>query len=162
VKVGVFFIPDTSVQEGAKQGVGGTVRCTSHVLQIHPEQEIITIAWFAAGVRVLDISGLATMPAASAGVDPNLGGSIGTGIAEIGYHRFPDSDIWAAKVPEIRDDGTFEVYGIDTFRGLDILRFDLGTDGDGDPGRWMTPELHRASLPSLPARRPALETYCML
>jgi hypothetical protein len=167
IKVGVFFIPDTSVQRGAGQGLGGTVRCTSHVIQIHPEEEIITIAWFAAGVRVLDISGLASMPAVSAGVDPALGGSIGTGITEIGYLRFDDSDIWAAKVPEIREDGTFEVYGIDTFRGLDIMRFDLGTDAgaEADPGRWMSPEAHAATVTGLTGAdltQTELAAYCTL
>jgi hypothetical protein len=162
VKVGVFFIPDTSVQEGAPQGLAGTVRCTSHVLQIHPEQEIITIAWFAAGVRVLDISGLATLPVASAGIDPALGGSIGTGITEIGYHRFPDSDVWAAKVPEIRPDGTFEVYAIDTFRGLDILTVDLDRPVAADPGRWMAPEVHAASLPALRPTDLDLAPFCKL
>ena len=44
--------PPTQPQDGAT--------CTSHVLRIYPRQKMMTIAWYSQGVRVLDISGLAT------------------------------------------------------------------------------------------------------
>ena len=51
-KIGTWFIPTTQPQDGAT--------CTSHVLRIYPRQKMMTIAWYSQGVRVLDISGLAT------------------------------------------------------------------------------------------------------
>ena len=55
-KIGTWFIPAVQPQDGAT--------CTSHVLRVYPEQEMLTIAWYAQGVRVLDISGLADVEVA--------------------------------------------------------------------------------------------------
>jgi hypothetical protein len=87
VKVGAFFIPEVG-----PTGVFPET-CTAHVLDIHPEEELIVIAWYNAGVRVHDYSGLADAPVG--------------GIEEVGFFHFPDSVLWSAKVPEIREDASY-------------------------------------------------------
>lgn len=64
VKVGAFFAPEVGPVEGAGQGAAGLDRCTAHVLQIHPDRGIATVAWYALGTRVLDLSGLPRRPRA--------------------------------------------------------------------------------------------------
>lgn len=123
VKVGTWFIPATTVQDGAT--------CTSHVLRIYPKQKMATIAWYAQGVRVLDVSGLATVKA-----DPTaiaLGN--GVGIREIGHYVLPDSDTWSFKTDRINADGSFYGYGNDLVRGFDVYRYDGRTIGDVAPLR---------------------------
>jgi hypothetical protein len=51
-KLGTWFI-------GAVGPVEAGDVCTSHVLRMHDEQALLTIAWYSQGVRVLDIAGLA-------------------------------------------------------------------------------------------------------
>ena len=36
--------------------------CTAHVFDIHEDEQIMTIAYYMGGVRVLDLSGLADLP----------------------------------------------------------------------------------------------------
>ena len=114
-------------------------RCTAHVFDVHEDQQIATIAWYNAGARVLDLSGLTGI---------SLGGSqiAGDGVTEIGSARFTgtqdqSSETWAAKTPRIHPvTGDFYLYANDIERGLDVWRF----DGDGTPpgrerrGRWMS------------------------
>ena len=110
-KVGTWFIPAATVQDGAT--------CTSHVLRVYPRQEMLTIAWYAQGVRVLDISGLATFEGSPAAV------GIGDGVRmrEVGHYTFPDSDTWSFKTNRINRDGSFFGYGNDLVRGFDVYRF---------------------------------------
>jgi hypothetical protein len=107
-------------------------RCTAHVFDIHEEAQIMTVAWYNEGARVLDVSGLTGI---------TIGGSqiSGDGVKEIGSARFTGSDTWAAKTPRIHPvRGDFYLYSNDVERGLDIWRF----RGDGrkppNRGRWMT------------------------
>lgn len=58
VKVGAYLAPETGPVEGAGQGTAGTDRCTAHVIQIHDDEGLALIAWYALGTRVLDLSGL--------------------------------------------------------------------------------------------------------
>ena len=102
VKVGAWFVPEVGPAGGAGQGVAGLDRCTAHVLQLHPDQELMTIAWYAMGTRVLDLSGLVGL---AAGVSEELG-SVGTGMREVAYAHFDDGDVWATKTNRIADDGT--------------------------------------------------------
>ena len=115
-------------------------RCTAHVFDVHEDERIATIAWYNAGARVLDLSGLTGISLGGA----QLGGE---GVKEIGFARFPaasgeePSDTWAAKTPKIHPvTGDFFLYANDIRRGLDIWRFDGdGTPpGRGDRGRWMS------------------------
>ena len=122
-KVGTWFIPATTVQDGAT--------CTSHVLRIYPRQKMATIAWYAQGVRVLDISRLATVQA-----DPlAVAQGDGVGIKEIGHYVLPDSDTWSFKTDRINRDGSFYGYGNDLVRGFDVYRFTGTTIGDVPPLR---------------------------
>lgn len=134
VKVGAFFIPEV-------RATGGLDTCTAHVLDIHRDEQVISIAWYNAGVRVLDYSGLGELgpTGVSLGISPFLGGSLTPGIQELGHYRFPDSNLWSAKVPEIEDDGSFYVYGGDINRTLDVFRFDATVAPQADGGQWASP-----------------------
>lgn len=110
-KIGTWFIPAATVQDGST--------CTSHVLRIYPKQEMLTIAWYAQGVRVLDISGLADFEGSPAAV--GLGD--GVGMEEIGSYVLEDSDTWSFKTNRIAADGSFYGYGNDLVRGFDVYDF---------------------------------------
>ncbi|QZY30349.1 LVIVD repeat-containing protein [Nocardioides coralli] len=110
-KLGAWFIPAAQVQAGAT--------CTSHVLRIYERQKMMTIAWYAQGVRVLDIAGLATYQGSA--TDIALGDGIG--MKEVGNYVFADSDAWSFKTNKIRRDGSFFGYANDLVRGFDVFRF---------------------------------------
>jgi hypothetical protein len=111
-KLGTWFIPVIQPQDGTT--------CTSHVLRIYPEQQMLTIAWYGQGVRVLDISGLAT----ATGSPTTVAVGDGVGMREVGHYVFPDSDTWSFKTNRIAADGSFYGYGNDLTRGFDVYRFD--------------------------------------
>jgi len=111
VKVGAWFIDAVSAK--------AATTCTAHVLRIYPRQKLLTIAWYTQGVRVLDISGLATV---TGGRDAVAFGS-GVGMKEVGSYTMPDSDTWAFKTNRINRDGSFFGYGNDQARGFDVYRF---------------------------------------
>jgi hypothetical protein len=111
-KIGTWFIPSVKPQDGST--------CTSHVLRIYPRQKLLTIAWYAQGVRVLDISALADFEGGSVAV----GVGDGVGMREVGHYVMPDSDTWSFKTNKIRRDGSFFGYGNDLVRGFDVYRFD--------------------------------------
>ena len=50
LKVGFFAIRDLSLTTGS------SLTCASHVLRMFPEHGLMTIAWYARGVRVIAIS----------------------------------------------------------------------------------------------------------
>jgi hypothetical protein len=110
-KIGTWFIPAATVQDGAT--------CTSHVLRIYPDQEMLTIAWYAQGVRVLDMSGLADFE----GSATSVGIGDGVGLREVGSYVLEDSDTWSFKTNRIAADGSFYGYGNDLVRGFDVYRF---------------------------------------
>ncbi len=110
-KIGTWFIPDATVQDGAT--------CTSHVLRVYPDQEMLTIAWYAQGVRVLDISGLADFE----GSPLSVGIGDGVGMREVGSYVLEDSDTWSFKTNRIAADGSFYGYGNDLVRGFDVYQF---------------------------------------
>ena len=135
VKVGAFFAPDINVQEGAPTGTAGLTSCTAHVFDIYEKQGLLTIAWFAGGVRVVDLSDLVGV---SAGADPT--GSVGAGMKEVGHFRFvADHDTWAAKVNKFARDGSAYIFSNDQTRGLDVFRYDSAAPKPSKKGRWMTP-----------------------
>ena len=140
VKVGAFFVPEFTVRDGADTGTGGTVTCTSHVFRIYEEQQLLVIAWFGAGVHVLDLSGLADVTVAlDAGITVE-GEQTQTAMAirEVGYYRFADdSDAWSAKVMDFEPDGSAYVYANDQTRGLDVFRYDAAAAPAADEGMWL-------------------------
>ena len=136
-KVGAFFTPEITVADGSPTGTGGLVTCTSHVFRIDEAQQKLVIGWFGAGVHVIDLSGLADATvAASAGVAAE---SIGTGLREVGFFRFPDSDTWSAKVMRWEEDGSAYIFADDQTRGFDVYRYDATAESAADDGTWMSP-----------------------
>ena len=152
-KVGAWFAPEVTVREGAPTGLphgtqgfpDGTVSCTSHVFRIYPEQGLLVIAWFGAGVRVLDLSELGATSPVGGGV---AGTTLTPGLREVGFFRFVDtSDAWAAKVLRFEEDGSAYIVANDQTRGLDVFRYDATAAASSEPGTWLTPAqaLQRAS-----------------
>lgn len=132
VKLGAWFISEVT---GAN-GVG----CTSHVLRMHPDEGIMTIAWYRMGVRVLDISGLGSVAQ----------GQTASPIEEIGYYVFDNANTWSAKTPSISANGSFYLFGNDIQRGLDVFRFDSSAPEADDPGVWV-PAAVGSALPAATA-----------
>jgi hypothetical protein len=105
--------------------------CTAHVFDVHEREQLLTIAWYNGGTRVLDLSGLTGI---------TIGGTqiSGEGVKEIGFARFPSSDTWSAKTPSIdARTGDFYLYANDIARGLDIWKFEGAGKKSAKPGRWM-------------------------
>jgi hypothetical protein len=115
-KVGYWNIDDV----GPTHNPEGT--CTAHVFDIHERQQVMTVAFYNGGVRVVDLSGLAN----------------GTGLRQIGFYQTEDADSWSAKTPEIEPDGSFFLYGNDIERGLDVYRFDGQAQQSGSGGSWLS------------------------
>ena len=113
-KVGAWFIDD--IQPVVS---GSLPACTAHVMRIHEEQELMTVAWYLKGVRVIDLSGLADAPRNPAAVAYGEG----FGMKEVGSFVFPDSDTWSFKTNKIAADGSFFGYGNDMTRGMDVYKF---------------------------------------
>ena len=154
VKVGFWHMPQVSKTPSAL-GV-----CTSHVMRMHPDEQILTIAWYQAGVRVVDISGLIGV---SVGAVP-ANGNVGVGMKEIGYYTHDNANTWSAKTNKIAEDGSFYLFGNDMARGLDVYRFaGRSAAQPSDPGTWLSPvqAAQQAKLRKLKAdtvRGP----YCLL
>ena len=97
------------------------------MFDIHEEEQILTIAFYNGGVRVVDLSGLTGI---------SIGGTLvsGAGMKEIGYYQIPDMNTWSAKTPRIAANGDFYLYGNDIARGLDVYKFTAAGDGVDQPG----------------------------
>lgn len=160
VKVGAFFMPELTVQEGAPTGAAGTVTCTAHVFRIYPEQQKLVIAWFSGGVRVVDLSNLVGLRAGAQNVST---GAV-AGMNEVGYNRFPDSDVWAAKVHRWDADGSAYIFGNDQTRGFDVFRFTAAATPAAAQGRWLTPEQTVQHMTQVRARLGTSfdDPYCLL
>lgn len=134
VKVGAYFIPDSfpSSAEGPRPnivGVGPKIfRCTAHVMRVAPDGKTLTMAWYAQGVQVLDISGLTGVSVGANGTDA------GMGIKRIAMWNVADSDTWSAKM----DDRGYIFTG-DTRRGMDVLKFTKPAKAV-EPGVWLSPQ----------------------
>jgi len=120
-----------------------TDSCTAHVFDIHEDEQIMTIAFYNGGVRVVDISGLE-------GVALGETSLVGEGMKEIGFFRTGNADTWSAKTPEIEKDGDFFLYGNDINRGLDVYRFEAEAPRSKRPGTWKNKQ-EAESLPTRPA-----------
>jgi hypothetical protein len=141
VKVGIWNSPGVRLAEG-------NLVCTSHVLRFYPQHELMTIAWYEAGVRVVDISGLMGV---SVGADENEG-NVGIGMKEIGYAYFDNSNTWSAKAQRIEPDGSFYLYGNDKARGLDVYRFNASAPASANPGTWLLPSEAPVAAASRPGK----------
>jgi hypothetical protein len=123
VKVGAWNIDDV----GPTESTLGT--CTAHVFQLHRREQLMTIAYYNGGVRVVDLSGLVGVAL----------GENGVGMKQLGWYRFPDSDTWAVKAPFVSRSG-FYLYGNDHARGFDVYRWRPSAAGAASAGRWLSPE----------------------
>jgi hypothetical protein len=126
-KVGYWNIDDV----GPTNNPEGT--CTAHVFDIHQQQQVLTVAYYNGGVRVVDLSGLAT----------------GEGMKQIGMYQTENADSWSAKTSTVDADGSFWLFGNDMARGLDVYRFD-GTKPESESGGTWLGAQAAASLPAAP------------
>ena len=125
-KVGYWNIADAGVEADP------LATCTAHVFQLHEEAQVMTLAFYTGGVRVVDLSGLEGV---SLGENNPAGG-----MKEIGFYQLEDADSWSAKTPAIERGEPFYLYGNDMARGLDIYRFDWEeTEQSTARGQWMSP-----------------------
>lgn len=157
LKVGVFLIPEIRLE------LDGLI-CTSHVLRMYPEKGLMTIAWYGAGVRVIDISKLVGI---GLGLSPLLPINLG-GMKEIAYYEFDDSLTWSAKAPRINADGSFHLFGNDMNRGLDVFRFDptapRSSASGGTLGQWVSPLVYQlqATVKGVVRTADPTELFCKL
>jgi hypothetical protein len=150
-KVGYWNISDVRPTDDP------THSCTAHVFDIHEDEQILTIAFYNGGVRVVDLSGLTGV---------SLGGTLltGAGMKEIGYYQIEGMNSWAAKTPRIDRSGDFYLYGNDIARGLDVYKFTAAGTPSTAQGRWMTPSEALAASAERPkvALSPDTAFYCLL
>lgn len=168
VKVGAYFMPDITVQEGAGTGTAGLVSCTAHVYRMYADQQVLTIGNMAGGVRVIDLSNLIGV---SVG-DENVSTGQVAGMRDLGWFRFSNSDTtgsdaWAFKAHPDRfeEDGSFYGFSNDQTRGFEVFRFDASeaaaaAEGDAEQGRWMTPAEALEHFQSLDLDEDALLYSC--
>ena len=127
VKVGYWNISDVEASQNPLD------TCTAHVFDIHEDEQIMTIAYYMGGVRVVDLSGLGDINL-SQGEQAPLGG-----MRQIGHYVTENANTWAAKTPFIERDGDFWLYGNDMNRGLDIYRYEAEDEKSADGGEMLAP-----------------------
>jgi hypothetical protein len=122
-----------------------TDSCTAHVFEIHEDEQLMTIAFYNGGVRVVDLSGLVGVAL----------GETGIGMREVASFRFADANTWAVKAPSVDRDGVFHIYGNDQRRGFDAYEVDLTGGAENattaDRDAWLTPAELEAEVGTLPA-----------
>ena len=159
VKVGYWNIDEVRQTDKGITKHFNANSCTAHVFDIHEDSALMTIAFYNGGVRVVDLSGL---------VGVSLG-KAGLGMKQLGYYRFPDSDTWAVKAPEVSRDG-FYLYGNDQARGFDVYRYaptvaSTVTANAAADGQWLTPAevaARSAASPKPTALTKDNAPYCLL
>ena len=149
VKVGAWNIDEV------RTTTSPTNTCTAHVFDIHEEQQLMTVAYYNGGVRVVDISGLAGISLGSTSL-------VGEGMKEIGFYRLDGADTWAAKTPVIEPGGGFYLYGNDIARGLDVYRFEAGERPSQRDGRWRSAAELRRLAPAAPAVGEDYTLFCLV
>jgi hypothetical protein len=135
-KVGYWNIDDV----GPTHDPAGT--CTAHVFDIHERRQLMTVAYYNGGVRVVDLSGLHG----------------GEGLRQVGFYKTENADSWSAKTPRIERDGSFWLYGNDIERGLDVYRYDGTAPVSDSRGTW----LGAAAALTLPAAPRTQTSYVCL
>lgn len=91
VKVGSFYANDTSAPVLADtHATPLDPACTAHEFNVSADGTFMPIGWMGAGVRVFDLTALvdaAALPVPTPVIVP-----------EIGHWKFPETDMWAAKI----------------------------------------------------------------
>jgi hypothetical protein len=130
VKVGFWEMPEV-------RPATDNLTCTAHVFRVYPEQGLMTMAWYDAGVRVVDLSGLVGVAVGTAAT-----GQVGMGMREIAHYTMDNADTWSAKVAGFQRNGSFYLFGNDINRGLDVYYYDSGQPKKpkSQGGRWKSPE----------------------
>ena len=142
-KVGYWNIDDIRPTTGPDQ------TCTAHVFRIHEQEQLMTVAFYNGGVRVVDLAGLAD----------------GSGMKEVGFYRFEDADSWSVKTPKISRDGSFYMYGNDIARGLDVYKFDWSKAPSSKSGTWLAGPQANAALAARTSSTPVAgqdALFCVL
>lgn len=139
--------------------------CTAHVFQIHEREQIMTVAYYMGGVRVVDLRGLADAPVGVGQGSTALGGAM----KQIGFYQTGNAFTWAAKTPGIEKDGSFYLYGDDLYRGFDVYRFDASKPASTSTGTFLSPAQAEIQLDNLTAattedRRPGdyKSAFCLI
>jgi len=130
--------------------------CSAHVFDIHESEQLMTIAYYNGGVRVVDISGLAGVALGE--------NQITGGMKQVGFYRTSNADTWSAKTPKIERNGDFYLYGNDIARGLDVYKFEGAGKKSASTGRWMSPAQAQAFEASRPkvTLTPDTAFFCLL
>ena len=147
VKLGYWNIADLRYPT-AEGNIGA--QCTMHVFQVHPEEGILTAAFYNGGVRVVDISSVVGVAL----------GATGVGMQEIAHARFPDSLSWSAKTPRINPDGSFHLFSNDMNRGLDVFRFDPAAEASDGLSTWLSAD--EVPVPEVSTTTSDASLFCLL
>src|SRR3954454_19245035 len=139
IPVGYWNIDDAGSAPGNDVANQYVARCTAHVCQVHRAQQLMTIAYYNGGVRVVDLSGLVGVAL----------GKNGFGMKQLAWYKFPDSDTWAAKTLTADRKG-FYFFGNDKRRGFDVYKYE--PSASVSPGTWLSPELALQAARRLRAR----------
>jgi hypothetical protein len=136
-KVGYWNIEEA----GPTRDPEGT--CTAHVFDIHESSELMTIAFYDGGVRVVDLAELAD----------------GGPMKAIATYRTDNADTWAFKAPVVSRTGDWFAYGNDIKRGLDVYAFQGGEQPTDKPGTWIPgPALDAGAVTGASATGASTET----
>ena len=124
-KVGYWNIDDF----GPTHDPEGT--CTAHVFDIHEREQLMTMAFYNGGVRVIDLAGLAT----------------GEGLKAIGSLPDRGRRHLVVQGAAVSRDGVWYAYGNDIDRGMDVYRYDGRRPEATNAGTWIPgPALDAGSL----------------
>ncbi|MFT5223490.1 MAG: hypothetical protein ACI867_001807 [Glaciecola sp.] len=150
VKVGFWNLPATETGLTADS----LASCTAHVFQIHEAEQLMTIAYYNGGVRVVDLSQLVGVAL----------GNVGAGMSEVAWFRFDDMDAWSVKAPYVDRDGVFYVYSGDMNRGMDVFKVDMSGAAEFavDAGVWLTPDQALGQWMRNPADLSTYTPRCLL
>jgi hypothetical protein len=93
----------------ARDGQTAPEACTSHVFDISDDGTKVSISWYSAGTRYLDVSNP---------VGPTFGGQ-GTGVVELGWFMPDGGNSWSSKFYK----GNY-IYSNDINRGFDVFKIE--------------------------------------
>ncbi len=95
----------------ARDGQSGPAGCTSHVFEISDDGTKVSVSWYSAGTRYLDVS---AMMGASFGGDAVPGG-----VVELGWFMPEGGSSWSSKF--FNQDGKY-IFSNDIQRGFDVFK----------------------------------------